>query len=67
LRSRRPQAGQPPCRISGHWLKPMGMRALGQERTSRRIRPMSALPPKADIVHSGENVRFVPTTEMLGH
>jgi len=36
------------------------MSALGHWRTLRRARAMSALPPKADIVQHGGNVRFVP-------
>jgi hypothetical protein len=40
------------------WL----MSALGHKRTFRKILPMSALPPKADIVQQGGNVRFVPET-----
>ena len=36
------------------------MSALGQERTLRGVRSMSALPPKADIDRDGCDVRFVP-------
>jgi hypothetical protein len=36
------------------------MSALGQKQTSKRLQPMSALPPKADIGRHGGNVRFVP-------
>jgi hypothetical protein len=36
------------------------MSALGQKQTSRSEIAMSALPPKADIVQHGGNVRFVP-------
>jgi hypothetical protein len=36
------------------------MSAVGQKRTLTRIRPMSALPPKADIAGRCLNVRFVP-------
>jgi len=39
------------------------MSALGQKRTVPRIRPMSALPPKADIVQHGGNVCFVPEAD----
>jgi hypothetical protein len=35
------------------------MSALGQKQTSRSEIAMSALPPKADIVQHGGNVRFV--------
>jgi hypothetical protein len=40
------------------------MSALGQKRTLRRARAVSALPPKADIVHGGGNVRFVPKADI---
>jgi hypothetical protein len=54
------------------------MSALGQKRTFKRLRLMSALPPKADILHahirfcamngSGLGVqRFPPGTQDLGH
>jgi len=33
---------------------------LGQKRTSRQVRVMSALPPKADIGECDWHVRFVP-------
>ena len=36
------------------------MSALGQKQTSRPEISMSALPPKADIVQHGGNVRFGP-------
>src|SRR5215469_8210591 len=36
------------------------MSALGQKRTLKRLHPMSALPPKADIVQHDDNVRVVP-------
>jgi hypothetical protein len=41
------------------------MSASGQKRTSKRIQPMSALPPKADIVQHGGNVRFVPKADIV--
>jgi hypothetical protein len=34
------------------------------EPTLGRVRAMSGLPPKADMVHRGRNVRFVPKGEM---
>jgi hypothetical protein len=40
------------------------MSALGQKQTCRSDLAMSALPPKADIVHGGGNVRFVPKADM---
>ena len=40
------------------------MSALGQKRTSRRARAMSALPPKADIDQHGRDVRFVPKADI---
>jgi hypothetical protein len=33
------------------------MSALGQKRTLKRLHPMSALPPKADITGRDEDVR----------
>jgi hypothetical protein len=38
------------------------MSALGHKRTSRHVRFMSALPPKANIVRRELNVRFVPNS-----
>ena len=40
--------------------------ALGTEQTSRRLRSMSALPPKADIADAMGNVRFVPIADIAG-
>ena len=40
------------------------MSALGQKQTFRNVQPMSALPPKADIVRHDRDVRFVPETVM---
>ena len=42
------------------------MSALGQKQTLRRIRAMSALPPKADMVQHGSDVRFVPKDGVIG-
>jgi hypothetical protein len=36
------------------------MSALGHKRTLKRWRLMSALPPKADMVQQGPDVRLVP-------
>src|SRR5215831_14635602 len=36
------------------------MSALGQKRTLKRLHPMSALPPKADIAERDHHVRFWP-------
>ena len=36
------------------------MSALGQKQTLKRLQPMSALPPKADIHRRDRHVRFVP-------
>jgi hypothetical protein len=36
------------------------MSALGQKQTLGKMRPMSALPPKADIVPSAFDVRKIP-------
>jgi hypothetical protein len=41
------------------------MSALGQKQTWASEIAMSALPPKADIVHGGGNVRFVPKADIL--
>jgi hypothetical protein len=40
------------------------MSALGQKRTFPRVRPMSALPPKADIEGRQFDVRFVPKADI---
>ena len=40
------------------------MSALGQKRTLKRLGPMSALPPKADIGTRSHNVRFVPKADI---
>src|SRR5262249_19522267 len=40
------------------------MSALGQKRTFRYLRPMSALPPKADIAERDWHVRFVPIADI---
>src|SRR6516165_5747866 len=40
------------------------MSALGQKQTSKRLHPMSALPPKADIGTQPRNVRFVPKADI---
>ena len=40
------------------------MSALGQKQTSRRVLPMSALPPKADIAKCDHHVRFVPKADI---
>jgi hypothetical protein len=40
------------------------MSALGQKQTLHRSNAMSALPPKADIVEGGGNVRFVPKADI---
>jgi len=39
------------------------MSALGQKQTFRDLGPMSALPPKADLVQHGRDVRFVPKAD----
>lgn len=38
------------------------MSALGHEQTSRNVRVMSVIPPKADIHQHGLHVRLVPTS-----
>src|SRR5215467_12847925 len=40
------------------------MSALGHKRTSRYVRAMSALPPKADIGTHSRDVRFVPKADI---
>jgi hypothetical protein len=40
------------------------MSALGQKQTSRWVRVMSALPPKADIAGRQFDVRFVPKADI---
>jgi hypothetical protein len=40
------------------------MSALGHKRTLRHLRPMSALPPKADMVQHDRDVRFVPKADV---
>jgi hypothetical protein len=40
------------------------MSALGQKWTSRRVRVMSALPPKADIGTQPRDVRLVPKADI---
>jgi hypothetical protein len=39
------------------------MSALGQKQTLRGVRPMSALPPKADITERDWHVRFLPKAD----
>jgi hypothetical protein len=39
------------------------MSALGQKQTSRLVRAMSALPPKADMGTQSRDVRFVPKAD----
>jgi len=41
------------------------MSALGQKQTLRHLKPMSALPPKADIGTQPRDVRFVPKADIL--
>jgi hypothetical protein len=40
------------------------MSALGQKRTLTCVRPMSALPPIADIRRTVSHVRFVPIADI---
>ena len=40
------------------------MSALGQKWTFTHLRPMSALPPKADIRSPSDHVRFVPKADI---
>ena len=41
------------------------MSALGQKQTFAAQKPMSALPPKADMCGATRDVRFVPKADML--
>src|SRR5215471_13804589 len=44
------------------------MSAAAQERTSRKVRPISASPPRADIVESNGYVRFLREADItLAH
>jgi len=40
------------------------MSALGQKRTFTHLRPMSGLPPKADIGTQSRDVRYVPKADI---
>ena len=40
------------------------MSASGQKQTLQRVRPMSAILPKADIDEVVRNVRFVPKADV---
>ena len=51
-------------RLHSSNLEPL-MSALGQKRTFRGVRAMSALPPKADIRCRDRYVRFVPKADIL--
>jgi hypothetical protein len=42
-------------------------RRASQKQTLRGVRPMSALPPKADMDQQGRDVRFVPEAEVNGY
>jgi len=42
----------------------IAMSALGQKQTFKRLRLMSALPPKADMDQCGCDVRFVPKADI---
>src|SRR5215471_1370262 len=47
----------------GEMFQMRSLSALGQKRTSKHVRVMSALPPKADIGTQSRNVRFVPDAD----
>jgi hypothetical protein len=40
------------------------MSGMGRKRTLKYVRPMSALPPKADIQCDTRNIRFVPQADI---
>jgi hypothetical protein len=46
-------------------LKHRATSALGQKQTLRRVRLMSALPPKADMDQHSRDVWFVPEAGIL--
>jgi hypothetical protein len=48
--------------LQGSNYEPL-MSALGQKQTLQSVRPMSALPPKADIGTQPRDVRFVPKAD----
>src|SRR5215467_1162512 len=47
----------------GEMFQMRSLSALGQKRTSKHVRVMSALPPKADIGTQSRDVRFVPNAD----
>ena len=49
---------------AAHAIRGVPMSALGQERISRIVERMPALPPKADISRACWDVRFVPIADM---
>src|SRR5262245_44767713 len=50
------------------WQQSLGPNVrFGQKRTLKRLHPMSALPPKADIETQPRNVRFVPKADIGVH
>jgi hypothetical protein len=56
---------KPKFETVNNWRLLEAMSALGQKRTFRQVSAMSALPPKADIIHRRlPNVRFVPIANM---
>jgi hypothetical protein len=57
--------GEMGFRVRLHGSNPLPlMSALGQKQTLRKVRLMSALPPKADIGTQPRNVRFVPIADI---
>jgi hypothetical protein len=52
---------QPPF---GTLMPQSGRRPHHQKRTLKRFRQMSALPPKADMIQHGPDVRFVPKADI---
>jgi len=62
-RDLRPAKWGPTVNLHSNNSEPL-MSALGQKQTSRLVRTMSALPPKADIGTPSSNVRFVPIADM---
>jgi len=62
-RDLRPAKWGPTVNLHSNNSEPL-MSALGQKQTSRLVRTMSALPPKADMDQYGRDVCLVPKADM---
>ena len=60
----RPAVGLLPFQHNELEFSATRMSALGHWRTLKRLHPMSALPPKADITERDWNVCFVPKADI---